>query len=63
MNTVIEISCGYDESVCVCVYTYVRKRFITPHHLCSFVEAAELLFLSESSSRPLYLHPKGKYLQ
>lgn len=49
--------------VFVYVYTYVGERFITPHLLCSFVEAAELLFLRESSLRPFYLHPKGEYLQ
>lgn len=49
--------------VFVCVYTYARERYITPPLLSLFAEAPELLFLKESSSRPLYLHPKGKYIQ
>lgn len=63
MNMGIVIGCGYDESVCVCVYIRIWERFITPRLLCSFVDAAELLFLRESSSRASYLLPKGKYRQ
>lgn len=57
MNIGIVTGCGYDESVCVCIYIYEKDCL-----LCSFVDAAELLFLRESSSRASYLLPKGKYL-
>lgn len=48
--------------VFVCVSVYVREI----HHSSSlvlFVEAAELLFRRQSSSRPLYLYSEGKRIQ
>lgn len=36
----------------------MKEKFVTPHLVCSFVEAAELLFLRESSLR-LFCIPKA----